>query len=81
MIGESFRMKDWTFQNPVRATFGSGSRRGILDRLSGRARLLVMTTPGNRRRPAVVEILDSLSDRDPIVMDDVAPNPDRKTHV
>lgn len=71
-------MKDWTFQNPVRATFGSGSRRGILDRLSGRARLLVMTTPGNRRRPAVVEILDSLSDRDPIVMDDVAPNPGLK---
>jgi len=68
-------MAPWEFHNPVRIQFGCGVRRELRTVLGiRRGTLLVVTTPAGRRRFA--ETIDLLADLDPVIVDDVAPNPD-----
>ncbi|RKX28071.1 MAG: alcohol dehydrogenase, partial [Verrucomicrobia bacterium] len=68
-------MSHWKFQNPVEIRFGSGCLRTVEEMLPDAGSLLLVTTAGGRRRPAVKDLIDRLAPERLVMIDDVEPNP------
>jgi len=66
---------DWTYHNPVRVIYKAGSIDKISQYIS-QQRILLVTTPGFRRRGVVDKITACLGQRLIGVIDVIAPNPD-----
>jgi phosphonate metabolism-associated iron-containing alcohol dehydrogenase len=71
------RFGDWEFFNPVRILFGAGAVAQLPRQLRGEGRLLVVASPGLRRRGDLDRILALYrASEEPLVIEDVAANPD-----
>lgn len=66
---------DWTWRNPVKVVFGVGEINRLAS-LIEQSRLVLVTTPGFRRRGVVDLVSQILGKRLVAVIDDVQPNPD-----
>ncbi|MDQ2069903.1 phosphonoacetaldehyde reductase [Natronospira bacteriovora] len=65
----------WTYQNPVKVVFEPGVIDHLAEQVDGE-RVVLITTPGFRRRGVVDRLSASLGSRLVAVVDDVKPNPD-----
>lgn len=66
----------WEFYNPVHIVSGAGAAMDLPRQFRGDGRLLVITTPGFKRRGDLDRVLRTFAGRALFVSDEVTPNPD-----
>ena len=65
----------WNYYNPVRVVFRAGARHNLAE-LTDSPRVVLVTTPGFRRRGVVADLEQQFGPRLAAIVDDVKPNPD-----